>query len=1243
MRDHQRQQSLGYLVAIGATAGTVLLRWLLDPVVGDYLPLATLYGAVAFAVWFGGYRPALLAAVLGYLACDYFFIQPRGRLGFNTVHDFIGLVLYLFSCGIIIGFGEAMRVSRRRFEELARQQDQVSPSAGIEAIRRKHSLYDVGVIGFGLTLAVLLIGGVLGVVNAWRLAENERSVAHTQEVMRELEALLSTLKDAETGQRGYLLTENDKYLQPYEEAMRRVDAVVAHLKELMSDNADQQARLAGIEQKITTRLDELRRTVALLKGGDRTAAMKIVHSDTGKAMMDDVRERVAVMRQAEEQLLRHRAAESEASFRTTVVSILLPAIIGVVLVCIVFYLSRRNLLVRQRAAEVLAEQRERLRTTLASIGDAVISTDTDGRITNMNAVAESLTGWKKEEATGRQLDAVFRIVNEETRQPVHNPATKAMKEGVIVGRANHTILIAKGGTELPIDDSAAPIRCEKGEVVGCVLVFRDVTERRRAENERQFLLSRLDALITHAPIGIALFDPDLRFITLNEQAAAVDGIPKQAHVGKTMSELLPELGPKVEALLRQVRDSGEPIVGVEMEGETPAAPGRQRHWIANYYPVRNEGGQTIAIGAVALEITGRKRAEQELRSAEEQVRSVVNTVLDGIITIEESGTVQSFNPAAEKLFGYKGEEIVGRNVKMLMPEPYRSEHDGYLANYRRTGEAKIIGIGREVEGRRKDGTTFPMDLAVSEFRLGDRRYFTGIVRDITEQKRAERLLRESEAQFRQLADAMPQIVWTARPDGYLDYYNERWYEYTGFPRGEYGQQSWEPILHPDDVERCLETYFGCVKAEKPYQIEYRFKDRKTGGYRWFLGRAVPVRDEQGRIIRWFGTCTDIDDTKKAQEALKEADRHKDEFLATLAHELRNPLAPICNSIELLRRADGNTDLIGQASRMMERQVGQMVRLVDDLLDISRITQGKVQLRKERVELAAVVQSAVEASRPLIEAQGHELTVTLPPDPIYLEADPTRLGQAFANLLNNAAKYSEKGGRIWLTAERQGGEVTVSVRDTGIGISAEHLPRIFEMFSQVEPALERSQGGLGIGLALVRGLVELHGGTIEARSAGVGRGSEFIIHLPVVEAQVEAPQEPGDGDKGKIRTVRPSRILVVDDNRDAADSLALMLRMTGHETDTAYDGLEAVQAAATFRPQVVLLDIGLPKVSGYEAARLIREQPWGKGMALLALTGWGQDEDKRRAMEAGFDHHLTKPVEPAALEKLLALMNPVPQR
>ena len=370
------------------------------------------------------------------------------------------------------------------------------------------------------------------------------------------------------------------------------------------------------------------------------------------------------------------------------------------------------------------------------------------------------------------------------------------------------------------------------------------------------------------------------------------------------------------------------------------------------------------------------------------------------------------------------------------------------------------------------------------------------------------------------------------------------------------------------------------------------------------------------------------------EALKEADRHKDRFLATLAHELRNPLAPIRNAIDLIQQANGNADVVQRASQIMERQVGQMVRLVDDLLDLSRITQGKVQLRKEQVELAAVVKIAVESSRSFIEAQGHELTVTLSPDSIYLDADPTRLAQVFVNILDNAAKYMEKGGHIWLTVERQGKEAVVSVRDTGIGIAAEHLPHLFEMFSQVALALERSQGGLGIGLSLVRGLVELHGGQVEARSGGIGKGSEFIVRLPAVEGLVrQKPQQPETDNS--FANIQKRRILAVDDNRDTADSLGLMLQMMGHEVRTAYGGLAAVQVAATFRPEVILLDIGMPELNGYEVARQIRQQLWGKEVTVIALTGWGQEEDKRRALEAGFDYHLTKPVEGDAVQKLLA--------
>ena len=378
---------------------------------------------------------------------------------------------------------------------------------------------------------------------------------------------------------------------------------------------------------------------------------------------------------------------------------------------------------------------------------------------------------------------------------------------------------------------------------------------------------------------------------------------------------------------------------------------------------------------------------------------------------------------------------------------------------------------------------------------------------------------------------------------------------------------------------------------------------------------------------------DITERANLLAALKESDRRKDEFLAILAHELRNPLAPIRNAVQILRAKGPPVPEMSWATDVIDRQVHQMSRLVDDLLDVSRITRGKIQLHKERIELAAVVKSAVEASRPLIDKGRHEFTVTMPPEPIPLDADLTRLSQVFLNLLNNAAKYTEQGGRIWLTIEREGDQVLVRVKDTGIGIPREMLPHIFDMFTQVDRSLERAEGGLGIGLTLVQRLVERHGGTVEAHSEGPGKGSEFVVRLPIA-TEAEGKKTHGPGGDAEDSTVESRRrILVVDDNRDSADSLGMLLRTLGNEVRMAHDGLEAVAVAAAFQPDVVLLDIGLPKLNGYDVARRIRDQR-GKGVVLIAVTGWGQAEDRRLSREAGFDHHLTKPINLGALQKLL---------
>ena len=389
--------------------------------------------------------------------------------------------------------------------------------------------------------------------------------------------------------------------------------------------------------------------------------------------------------------------------------------------------------------------------------------------------------------------------------------------------------------------------------------------------------------------------------------------------------------------------------------------------------------------------------------------------------------------------------------------------------------------------------------------------------------------------------------------------------------------------------------------------------------------------------------------RHSEEALREADRRKDEFLATLAHELRNPLAPMRNAIEVLGLKESPDPELKWSREVIDRQLDHLTRLIDDLLDVSRITRNQLELRREPAELAEIVRGAVESTRPLIDKRGHKVRLTLPPDPVCVSVDVVRLTQVLINLLNNAARYTPHGGSVWLSVElvpsasstlpseketRDDREVVIRVKDTGVGIAPEHLPRIFETFYQADRSLERSQGGLGIGLTLVRRLVEMHGGIVEVHSAGINQGSEFIVRLPVLaESAVSAlPQEPS---RQREQPATTRLVLVVDDNHDSAESLALLLQLTGYEVKMAHDGLEAVEAAAKLLPQVVLLDIGMPNLNGYDAARQIRQQAWGKDMVLIALTGWGQEQDRERTREAGFDAHLLKPVDHDALMKLLA--------
>ena len=701
-------------------------------------------------------------------------------------------------------------------------------------------------IGIAVVVGIILANTALSYRNTVQLYAAAEGVARSERVEAALEHVLTSAAEAETGQRGYIITGNERYLEPFKGAEQRIDAEVSSLAQLTRHNAEQEAEVPRLQRYIVQKLDELRLTIAVRKENGSDAARAIVFTDRGRLAMDSLHAVVGRMEARERATIVEQQSAYARSRDWAISAGLAAGLTALVLVTAFVMLQQRSFRSRSLAADALFEQKELFRTTLASIGDAVISTDRGARVTFLNPVAEALTGWTSAEATGEALASVFEIVNEQTRAPVQNPALRALRDGTVVALQSQTVLVAKSGAETPIDDSAAPIRDAHGLMTGAVLIFRDITER----------------------------------------------------------------------------------------------------------------------------------------------------------------------------------------------------------------------------------------------------------------KAAERLLRD-------------------------------------------------------------------------------------------------------------------------------ADKKKDEFLAVLAHELRNPLAPMRNALEMVRLSADDPQVATSMRGTMERQVEQMVRLTDDLLDVSRITRNRLELRRKPVDLSAVVHRAMESSEPLLKERRHVVTLALPTTPLIVNADESRLAQVLYNLLGNAAKYTHPGGRIHVQAMRDGADAVVTVSDNGIGIARENLLSVFEMFTQVDSSLERSQGGLGIGLTLSRRIVELHGGTIEAASDGPGRGSTLTVRLRTAEAPAAEPTPART-----FALPRGRRVLIADDNRDSADTLAQVLQMVGHDVRVCYDGVNALTQAELFRPEIMLLDIGMPVLNGLELATRIREKPWGAGMRLIALTGWGQPEDLKRSERAGFDHHLVKPVELSRLQELI---------
>jgi len=614
---------------------------------------------------------------------------------------------------------------------------------------------------------------------------------------------------------------------------------------------------------------------------------------------------------------------------------------------------------------------------------------------------------------------------------------------------------------------------------------------------------------------------------------------------------------------------------------------------------------------------GEPRAVADLRAERDWLLSVVERLPDGFLALDHQWRCTYMNAAAERLSGRRRADVLGVDLRALRTGP---EGDVFYRNYERA-LAERVPVSFEAffapRGRW---------LAVEAVPVPEGLHIT--VRDVTSRKAEERALRESERLYRAVGESIDFGVWVCAPDGRNTYASESFLKLVGQTQQQCSDFGWGAVLHPDDAERTIAAWRECVRTGGNWDIEHRFRG-VDGRWHPVLARGVPVRDDDGAILCWAGINLDISHLKEAEDALREADRHKDEFLAILSHELRNPLAAMSSAQELLARAAPGSEQAERARQVVERQLQHLNRLVDDLLDVSRIASGKLRLVRAPLDLGAVARRAVEDLRPIFQRRGLVLELCEPAPGCTVDGDAVRLGQVFGNLLFNASKFTDPGGHVLVSVERRGAEVVARVRDDGAGMTAENLARIFRPFAQAERTLERSRGGLGLGLALVKGIVELHGGAVEARSQGPGSGSELSFSLPLAgEAAVASPVH------GAPRAAAVRRILLVEDNEDAGETLRELLLLHGHEVDLVRSGAAGLEAARRLRPEVVICDLGLPGIDGYEVARRLRADPACAGITLVALSGYASHGDVADARAAGFDHHLAKPPNLDVLQRLL---------
>jgi PAS domain S-box-containing protein len=711
----------------------------------------------------------------------------------------------------------------------------------------------------------------------------------------------------------------------------------------------------------------------------------------------------------------------------------------------------------------------------------------------------------------------------------------------------------------------------------------------------------------NAAIALHWVGPDGVILRANKAELELLGYSREEYVGRNIAEFHAD-GPVIADILRHLT-SGETLRD---------CPARLRCKDGSIKAVRITSnvnwrdGRFINTRCITRDVSAERRAEE----LEAQTADYLEGLLEGFVAYDRNWRMTSMNAAAEEILGRRREQILGKTWHEAFPHAVGGPVDAMYQRVMSSRRAERMELYYEHYGRWFEISASPVKTG------GVAVYF----RDVSAIKNRD----EMQSRLAAIVESSEDAIVSKSLDGTIRSWNSGAERMFGYAEREAVGRPITLIIPPEleEEERGILARLRRGERLEHFETVRQAKD----GRRINVSLTVsPVRDASGRVIGASKVARDITARAAAEKALQEASRYKDEFLAVLAHELRNPLAPIKNGMQLLRLAAPGSEPAVQARAIMERQLDQLVRLVDDLMDISRITRGKVDIRREPVELVSVLLSAVETSRPAIEAARHHLSLSLPSEPLLVSADFVRLAQVVSNLLNNAAKYTDGGGQISLAAQREGDEAVIRVRDNGIGIEAELLPRIFDMFAQAHDNLNRSKGGLGIGLALARSLVELHGGRIAARSAGAGKGTELTVRLPLLKAK----SRPAAGRASQRWTpAARRRVLVVDDNVDAAKTLEMLLQELGQEVEVVHDGPAALEAARRRRPEVVLLDISMPGMDGLELARRLREQPDFESVRFAAITGFGQEDDRRRTRAAGIDEHLVKPLSPEQLRRVL---------